>query len=67
MWLLLWLMIVKRLLWLLLVGFFFFFWTSLPAEAGNAVEETGQVLGSVFTWLASVVGDVIPDIEVQLR
>ncbi len=63
MWLLLWLMIVKKLLWLFLVGFFFFFLTALPAEAGNVVKETGQVVGSVFTWLGRLVVEGIEGIN----
>ena len=56
-------MIVKRLLWLFLVGFFFYFLTTLPVEAGNVVEETGHVVESLFTLAADLVVEVIEGIN----
>jgi hypothetical protein len=59
MWLLLWLMSVKRLLWIFLIGFGFFFLTTSSAEAGNIVAETGQVVESLFGWLSDRLVEVI--------
>jgi hypothetical protein len=48
-------MSLRRVLWLLLVGFAFFFLITSPVEAADLVKETGQTLASAVEALSRFV------------
>ena len=55
MWILLWLMSLKRVVWIFFVAFAFFFLITSPVEAANIVKETGQTLASAVESLSRFV------------